>query len=165
VVYGTKDVEFAKIECLPELIGVPLEVAVGGSPPAERWARRGWNVLDPTAVSSTPEAYRSYISSSRGEFAVAKHIYVVTRSGWFSCRTVCYLASGRPAVVQDTGFGELIGRHEGLLPWSDLAGARAALAEAEADYAAHAEGARALAEERFASDVVLGDLLDRVGVR
>ena len=165
VTYGTKDVSFAEIEGLPSLTNAPLEVAVGGRAPRERWAQRGWSVIDSTAISRTPQDYRSYVSSSRGEFSVAKHVYVVTRSGWFSCRTVCYLAAGRPAVVQDTGFGELIGRHDGLLPWSDLAGARAALAAAEADYEAHAAGARALAAERFDAGLVLADLLDKVGVR
>jgi hypothetical protein len=164
ITYGTKDVSFASIEELPGLTPAPLEIAVGGAAPRERWTRNGWSVLDSRTISATPDDYRAYVSSSRGEFSVAKHVYVATRSGWFSCRTVCYLAAGRPAVVQDTGFGELIGRREGLLPWSDVAGARAALAEAEADYAAHAQGARALAEERFDSDLVLAELLERVGL-
>ncbi len=165
VTYGTKDVSFAEIEDLPSLTAAPLEVAVGGAAaPRAEWAARGWSVIDSTPVSATPDAYRSYVSSSRGEFSVAKHVYVATRSGWFSCRTVCYLAAGRPAIVQDTGFGELIGPHHGLLPWRDVGEARNALASVERDYAAHAEGARALAQERFAADLVLADLLAKVGV-
>jgi hypothetical protein len=166
VTYGTKDVSFAQIEDLPTLTHAPLEIAVGGAAaPREEWAARGWSVLDSTPISTTPEAYREYVSSSRGEFSVAKHVYVVTRSGWFSCRTVCYLASGRPAIVQDTGFGDLIGPHEGLFPWSDVSDAQAALTAVETDYEGHAEGARALAAERFDFELVLGDLLERVGLR
>jgi len=164
VTYGTKDVSFAKIATLPALTGAPLEVAVGGDAPRDEWAAQGWSVLDSTAISQTADAYRAYLASSRGEFSVAKHVYVATASGWFSCRTVCYLAAGRPAIVQDTGFGELIGAHDGLFPWSDVDDARAALREVETDYSAHAEGARALAEERFDSDLVLGEMLERMGM-
>jgi hypothetical protein len=164
VAYGTKDVSFELIEALPQHTGSTLEIAAGGAAPRERWRERGWSVLDSRTISSTPEDYRSYVSSSRGEFSVAKHVYVATRSGWFSCRTVCYLAAGRPAVVQDTGFGELIAPHEGLLPWSDLGEAAVALAAAEADYDGHCQGARALAEERFGSDLVLGEMIERIGL-
>lgn len=163
--YHHKDVELERIETLPQHTDVPLEVAIVGDAPRERWTGLGWRVEDGPAASRTAGAYRDYVCGSRGEFSVAKHTYVATRCGWFSCRTVCYLAAGRPAVVQDTGFAELIGPHDGLLPWSDLDGARDALDRAEADYDAHAEGARALAEERFASDLVLGELLEQVGVR
>jgi hypothetical protein len=93
---------------------------------------------------------------------VAKNLYVATRSGWFSCRSVCYLAAGRPVVVQDTGFSEIIPTGQGLFAFTDLDGAVEALSRAEHDYAHHAAAARQVAGEHFDARRVLGDLLERV---
>jgi hypothetical protein len=162
--YGTKEREFGRIEAMPGQVGAALEVAVGGDPPADRWRALGWSVIDSHGVSRSAAAYRRYVQGSRGEFAVAKNVYVATRCGWFSCRTVCYLAAGRPAVVQDTGFSEFLPTGRGLLGFKDLAGAAEGVARLEADYAGHSEGAREIAERCFSSDAVLKDLLGRIGL-
>src|SRR5207253_10154382 len=105
--YGTEELGFGGAEDVPSAVAANLGLAVGGNgAPCERWRELGWSVVDSHSVSTTPDVYRSYIQSSRGEFSVAKNLYVATRSGWFSCRSVCYLASGRPVVVQDSGFSE-----------------------------------------------------------
>jgi hypothetical protein len=163
--YGTKEREFSAIETIPSRCQAPFEVAVGGAaPPIDRWRSIGWSVQSAEAVTTTGDDYRRYVQRSRGEFSVAKNVYVATRSGWFSCRSVCYLASGRPAVLQDTGFSDVIPTGDGLLVFSDLPSAVAALDAVECNYEHHARAARALAEEHFASGRVLGSLLERSGV-
>ena len=177
VTYGTKEMEFERIETLPQVVPYRLEIAAGGTdrpedevealtwyPTKPRWERLGWAVVDAHAVSATPALYRQYVESSRGEFSVAKNIYVATRSGWFSCRSVCYLAAGRPVVVQDTGFSEIIPCGDGVVPFSSLEEAAAGLSRVEADYAHHQEAARDIALRCFGSDAVLGDMLARVGL-
>lgn len=163
--YGTKAPEMTRIEDLPRLVDTPFELAVGGTgAPIGRWRRAGWSVVDASSVSRTPDDYRAYVQSSRGELSVAKKSYVSTRSGWFSCRSVCYLAAGRPAVLQDTGFSELVPTGEGLLAFEDVRGAAAAIEAVEADYPRHSEAARQIAEGHFAAELVLGELLERVGI-
>ena len=164
-VYGSKELEFGRIETLPGQVEFPMEVAAGGAhAPRERWRRMGWSVVDAQSVSASVADYRGYICSSRGEFSVAKNVYTATRSGWFSCRTVCYLAAGRPAVVQDTGFSEFLPVGEGLLVFSDLAGAAEGLRRVERDYAGHQEAAREMALAQFDAKIVLADLLGRIGL-
>jgi hypothetical protein len=161
--YGTKEMEFHHLENVPRAAGVKAEIAVGGGePPVSRWRDRGWRVRDAHEVSQDVAAYREYIHQSRGELSVAKNVYVATGSGWFSCRTVCYLAAGRPAVVQDTGFRHCVPCGEGLLAFDDADEAAAALGRVESDYARQARAARELAESHFGSDVVLGEMLDAV---
>jgi len=165
VVYGTKEMEFERIDALPSRITVAPQLAVGGSEaPIEHWRQNGWRVIDSQSISQTAEDYRRYIEGSRGEFSVAKNVYVTTRSGWFSCRSVCYLAAGRPVVVQDTGFSDFIPTGHGLFAFSDLDQAVAAIGAVESDYISHQEAARELARSHFDSAVVLGNLLDKVGL-
>ena len=164
-VYGTKEMEFGRIEHLPQRVKARFEVAAGGdSPPAERWRSLRWTVIDSHTVSTTVDDYRNYIERSRGEFSVAKNVYVATRSGWSSCRSVCYLAAGRPVVVQDTGFSEFIPSNQGLLAFQCLEEAIAAIEAVEANYSHHQERARDVAETYFGSDVVLGRLLEGAGI-
>ena len=155
---GNKDKEFLKILDLPQRTTVPVELAVNG--PQEFLRRHGWRCVDALSVSNTLDGYRRYLSGSRGEFSVAKNTYVRTNSGWFSDRTECYLASGRPAVVQDTGFSAHVPTGEGLFAYRTLDEAVAALETLDRDYARHARAARELAEEVFAADVVLPPLLE-----
>jgi glycosyltransferase involved in cell wall biosynthesis len=103
---------------------------------------------------------RDFIASSRGELSTAKHVYVATRSGWFSCRSACYLAAGRPVIVQDTGFSSVIPAADGLLPFNSLDEAGEALRKVEADYKGMPAGARAVAAEWFDSGKVLRRLID-----
>jgi hypothetical protein len=165
--YGTKELEFPKVEELPtRLPGVALELAVGGSaPPLDRWRQLGWRVVDSHSVSGTLDQYRDYIQQSRGEFSVAKNLYTATRSGWFSCRSVCYLAAGRPVVVQDTGFSEFLPVGQGLLAFSCLAEAVEGLRAIERDYGLHQTAAREVAQEYFAAPRVLTRLLEEVGLQ
>lgn len=163
-IYGSKEMEFPAVESLPSLSRACFEVAVNGRAPTDRWRELGWSVEDSLRVSETVDTYRSYIQGSRGEFSVAKNVYVAAHTGWFSCRTVCYLAAGRPAVVQDTGWSDYLPTGEGLFAFRDAAGAVAAIDAIERDYPRHQQAARFLAETRFDSSVVLTDLLDQVAV-
>jgi hypothetical protein len=160
---GNKDLEFAKILDLPGRTHVPLELAVNG--PHDFLRQHGWTCRDGFAVSSTAEKYRDYIRSSYGEFSVAKHTYVSTNSGWFSDRTECYLASGRPAVVQDTGFSEHIPTGNGLFAFRTADAAKAHLETVVADYSHHSRAARELAAASFSAEVVLPKLLERATTR
>jgi hypothetical protein len=162
-VYGTKELEFSRIEAIPSLVGAQFEVAVGGSaPPVEHWRHLGWSVVDSHDVSRSAADYRDYIEQSFGEFSVAKNVYVATHSGWFSCRSVCYLAAGRPVIIQDTGFSDVIPTGEGLFAFSNMEEAIAAVSLVRADPLRHRRAARSLAENYFSPSVVLGDMLTRM---
>jgi len=163
--FGTKELEFPRIANLPRRVKVELEIgAGGGTAPVDEWRAAGWHVLDSHSVSETPGAYRDYICQSRGELSVAKNVYVATRSGWFSCRSVCYLAAGRPAVLQDTGFSERIETGRGLFAFDDLESAAAALETVEANSALHQEAAAEIGREVFGYEKVLGQLLSDMGL-
>lgn len=165
--YGQKADEFLRIVDLPRRVSVPLEICLAIHPdePALPDLRAGgWRLVDPGVEAADVEVYRRYIRRSRGELSVAKHGYVAGRTGWVSDRTACYLAAGRPAVVQDTGAGRDLTLGEGLLAFDDADGAVAALAAVERDYDHHAAAARALAAEYFGARQVLGRLLDVAGV-
>lgn len=126
--------------------------------------RHGWRVLDPYSHAGDPQSYREFIQSSRAELSVAKQGYVRTRSGWISDRTACFLASGKPAIVQSTGFEHRLPTGTGLLTFSTVAEAVEALRQVQDDYTRHAQAARRLAEEHFDSDAVLSSLLSRAGL-
>ena len=163
--YGSKEPEFRKIEGLPRIVSAPLEVAVGGiGPPVDRWRDSGWSVIDSGSISATVEDYSEYIVRSRGEFSVAKNVYAATRSGWFSCRSACYLAAGRPVIVQETGWSDLIPSGEGLMAFGDLEEAASCIRAVEEEYERHSSAARRVAGSHFDATVVLGDLLNRIGV-
>jgi len=121
--------------------------------------RHGWRLIDPDVVAGTPDDYRTFVQGSWAEIGIAKSGYVVSRSGWFSDRSVCYLASGRPVVAQDTGFSEWLPVGSGLLAFSTSGEAVAGFEEVARDYPAHRRAARRLAEDVFCSDRVLTRLL------
>jgi hypothetical protein len=164
-VYGHKDEEFLRFLELPRLVA-PATLEVATAPgrtrhaPRELLAANGWRVVDPAAVCPDLESYRAYIESSRAEWSVAKNAYVQARSGWFSERSACYLAAGRPVVVQDTGFSAVLPVGEGIVRFTTPEEAVAAIREVEGDYARHARAARALAEEYFDSWKVRGRLIE-----
>jgi hypothetical protein len=162
--YGAKEQEFDRIEELPTHCSSRFEVAVTGEAPRDRWRTLGWSVANGGEKSKTAEEYRNYIQGSRGEFSVAKGMYVGTRSGWFSGRSACYLASGRPVVLQETGFSDCIPTGDGLLSYTTLEGAARAVTAIECDYDHHSASARELARTHFDAPVVLGDILNRIGV-
>jgi hypothetical protein len=158
---NSKRAGFAPLLELPAHVDAPLELALGtldDDHERESLERHGWRVVDAQSVASTPEQHRLYVQRSRGEFSAAKPLYVKCATGWLSDRTVCYLASGRPAVVQDTGAADL-GTGEGLLTFTDIGDAQAALDRVERNYHEHCRSARKLAEERYAGDAVAGRLL------
>jgi len=163
--YGQKDVEFARFRELPSLVAPTLlEIAVNAGKtrrtPRQLLAHQGWRVVDPAEVCPDLDTYRQYIESSKAEWSVAKHGYVLGQPGWFSCRSACYLAAGRPVAVQDTGFSTVLPVGEGLLTFTTVAEAVAAIKEIEANYARHARAARALAVEYFDAAKVLTRLID-----
>lgn len=166
--YGSKEVEFRRVEAIPSRSSVSFELAVYAVNrnvlPLERWHGLGWDVLDGRTVSETPDGYRSYLQSSRGEFSVAKNIYVATQSGWTSCRSICYLAAGRPAVIQDTGFSRFIPTGTGLLAFRSLDDAVTMIAAVEDNYQQHQKAAREIARTYFNSDYVLGELVAQAGL-
>jgi hypothetical protein len=155
---GNKDQEFVKFIDLPSLTAQPFELAING--PQALLRQHGWSTVDAMKVSATPSAYRAFIQRSRAEFGVAKHTYVSTRSGWFSDRTECYLASGRPALVQDTGWTAHLPAGEGLVAFSSRDEALAGLDAINRDYPRHAARAVEIAREHFDADRVLRRLLD-----
>jgi len=126
-------------------------------------AARGWAIRSPLSISADPFVYRRYIQASKGEFSAAKDMNVRLRSGWFSDRSSCYLAAGRPVVVEDTGFGDVLETGRGLFAVRGLEDAIEAFSAVRADYAAHAAAARAVARESFEATHVLQPLLDAAG--
>ena len=140
-----------------------LAIHSGEVPDLKALQSHGWHVLNPAQVADTPEHYQRFIQSSWAELGIAKSGYVVSRCGWFSDRSACYLASGRPVLAQDTGFGRFLPTGAGLLSFATMEEAVAGVEILQRDYARHARAARALAEEFFDSDKVLSGLLDRVG--
>ena len=159
VEYGLKDVEFWRIAALPSRVGSCLEIALGGRAPYDRITAAGWRIADAAAVTATPWTYRDYIAQSRGEFSVAVNLEVKTRSGWFSDRTAAYLASGKPVVVQDTGFSEDLPCGEGLFAFRTADDAAAAIEEINRDYRRHCLAARRVAEEHLDARRLLARVL------
>lgn len=163
VEYGSKGAEFEKLMELPQTAGVPLKVAVGGvNAPLDRLSQAGWQVADGPSATLTPAMYQDFIASSRGEISPAKHVYVALRTGWFSCRSACYLAAGRPVVVQDTGFSPILPTGEGLVAYGSAEEAAAGLASVEADYPRHCAAALEMAREYFDSGKVLARLIEDI---
>ena len=162
--YGGKDVEFMKFMNLPLRVSAVMEIALSGAAPFDQLRQNGWEVVDGYEKSSTMDAYRSYVGGSRGEWSIAKNAYVAPMSGWFSTRSAVYLALGKPVVVQDTGFRPYYPIGEGLIAFTTLDEAVSAIESIEADYRRHCEAARAIAEEQFNSEMVLGRLLKDAGV-
>jgi hypothetical protein len=140
------------------------EFSAGKQTPRQLLAAAGWLVVDPDEVCSDLDAYRNYVETSKGEWSVAKHGYVRGQPGWFSCRSACYLAAGRPVIVQNTGFTAVIPVGEGLLAFDTLEEAEAAIEEVGNNYPRHSNAARDIAEEYFDSAMVLSSLIDRAGM-
>ncbi len=168
--YGQKAAELERLGDAPRLLAVAtddttrLELALAGGDEDDR--RRliecGWTVTDAQAASLEPDRYEEYLVQSAGEFSVAKEAYVGLRTGWFSDRTVCYLALGKPVIVQDTGFDvtRFSGPDGGLMMWRTPGEAIDAVVDVVGDYDRHEAAARKWADEVFGHNVVLSELLD-----
>ena len=164
--YGwNKRSEFFKVAELPRQRTVPFEVAAGVPPEDQRLlAHHGWRFIDSLDISSDHETYRRYIGGSRAEFTVAKDQNIRLRSGWFSDRSCCYLAAGRPVINQDTAFGNVLPTGRGLFSFRTLGDVLTAVDAIESDYAGHRRAAREIAGEYFAAEKVLGSLCARAGL-
>jgi hypothetical protein len=164
--YGLRVHEFRKFAELPgrtrERFDVALDIDAAESRDLELLRENGWRLIDPVEVARDPFTYRDFVGRSKAEFLVARGMYVESRSGWFSERSMCYLAAGKPVVAQDTGLRDLYPTGEGLLVYSTLDEAQAAIESVCGDYARHAFAARELAEACFGSDRVLTRLLEAV---
>jgi hypothetical protein len=164
--YGQKAHEFRRFAGIPRRSKQTFEAALDIQPADHRDAEllrtNGWTLVDPRNVAGDPDAFRRYVQGSGAEFSPAQGVYVETGSGWFSDRTTRYLASGRPAVVQDTAFTSEIPVGEGLLSFRTLDEALQAVDAVSADYDRHARAARQIAEQCFDSDLVLGRLLEEL---
>jgi hypothetical protein len=166
--YGVKAHEFRKFVAVPGATSATFELAldIHDDDRADRalLSSHGWHLVEPGAVAGDPFAFRSYVQQSSAEFSVAKHMYVQTQSGWFSDRTIRYLSSGRPALVQDTGFGTTYGDGVGIVPFRTQHEILDGVCHIAAHYREHCAAARAIAERYFDSDTVLTAFLDGVGV-
>ncbi len=165
--YGQKSEEFLRVLDLPRRTQAELELCLAihpDEPDRNALLRAGWRLVDPRVQAKDPTAYRDYIHHSRGEFTVVKNGYRVGRTGWFSDRSACYLASGRPAIVQETGFSRVLPTGFGLVSFTTIEEACEALQAVESNYDRHARKARELAREHFDSDVVLERMLNLAGV-
>lgn len=167
--YSLKVHEFRRVMELPRRTPQRFEIAMlihpGDDRDREALEVNGWKIVDPRTTVPGPVEFREYVQGSGAEFSVAQGIYVETNSAWFSDRTVRYLASGRPVLVQDTGFSAHLPVGEGLLAFTDLDSAVAGAERIAGDYAGHREAARALAESHFDSDKVLARFLDEAGLK
>jgi hypothetical protein len=160
--YGLKSQSFPEFADLPRLHGGMFEIALGGhAAPHEELNARGWHTTNPLEVTRDPWRYQEYIRQSKAEFSVAKHGYVAGRCGWFSERSACYLATGRPVITQDTGFSVHLPTGRGLWAFSDVPSALAALDALNSGYDEHCRAAREVAEACFDSAQVLSSLVDR----
>lgn len=161
--YGMKAASFGPYEDLPRRTSEMLEIALGSSrAPRSRLAAAGWTIRNPLTIANDPWAYQRYIQESKAEFSVAKEGYVASHCGWFSERSTAYLASGRPVVVQDTGFSAWLPTGLGVLAFETPGAAQEAIREVSGDYDRHCKAARAIAEEFFDSRRVLSHLLESI---
>jgi hypothetical protein len=163
--YGQKDVEFARFMDLPRRALGPLEIAIAGKEvPRERLRDCGWRLLDSHGVTVTFDSFRDYVSASRGEFSVAKNVFVATSTGFFSERSAAYLASGRPVVMQDTGFSDHLPCGSGLFAVRTVEEAAEAIEEVNRDYQRHSKAARDIALEYLDTAKVLPGFLRDLGI-
>jgi hypothetical protein len=166
--YGLRVHEFRRFAALPRITGQAFEIALdidaGEVRDIELLGANGWALVDPGQATQDPAAYRAFIQHSDAEFAVAKNMYVQARTGWFSDRSACYLASAKPVLFQDTGLAGLYPVGEGLLIFDTLEDAISGVEAISGDYPRHARAAREIAEDLFDSRKVLSGLLDKLVV-
>ena len=162
----SKSPEFLRFIAAPKKAGETFELAtdIKDQKIKGKFERNGWRLTSPLQLSVDYWLYRDYIRGSKGEFTVAKDQYIRLNSGWFSDRSACYLAAGRPVITQETGFSRNYGGEKGLLAFQSLGEIVEAVKMINADYPAHSKAARAIAREVFEAETVLSSLLARAGV-
>ncbi len=167
VLYGQKAHSFRQFFSLPKLSGERFAPAIGIHPAetadVNALAENGWEIVDPSGTVDSPSGYRQFIQQSKAELGIAKSGYVASRCGWFSDRSACYLASGRPVIAQDTGFSRHLPVGEGLFAFASMEDILRNIDAMNADYPCHSRRARSIAEEYLDSDKVLTRLLQKVG--
>jgi hypothetical protein len=166
-ILGPKREEFLKFLAMPLTIGERIVMALDippNDPDIQKLESHGWCIRSPTLVEY-PESYREWIATSAGEFSCAKGVYVGTHSGWFSDRSACYLAAGRPVIVQDTGISDVLPSDRGLIAVTTPDEAIAAIRAVRKDYAQHSKAAKAIAREFFSPSATLSVLLERAGLQ
>jgi hypothetical protein len=167
IIYGQKAHSFRELIELPRRTSEELVVALGIDAGEERdlqlLAENRWQRLDPFEVAGTPAQYQRFVQGSKAELGIAKSGYVKSKCGWFSDRSVCYLASGRPVIAQDTGFGRYLPTGEGLFAFETGDEVVNTIDAMNRDYSRHAAAARHIAETYFCSDRVLSRLLQEIG--
>lgn len=160
ITYGMKSASFDDYFDLPNLVNDPLELAIGSATaPKKKLQDYNWHLFDSSTIAKSPESFQQYLRQSKGEWSIAKHGYVVSNSGWFSERSTGYLATGRPVVVQDTGFSEVIECGKGLLAFKNLEEAIHCIEQINAGYAFHCKQAREIAKRFFDSRAVLSNMI------
>lgn len=166
VTYGQKDLEFEKFISLPTMVNAPVAVAVSGlsEEKSQTLKQHGWLISSAQKVTLSFDSFRSFITNCKGEFSVCKNVYTATRSGWFSDKSAAYMASGRPVVVQETGFSEYLPTGEGLFAVDNVEEARNAIELIESNYKKHAEKAREIAFEYLEAKVILKNFLKELGL-
>lgn len=163
--YGGKRASLSALSALPKMTGHPFAIASDLQPGWEdydAYVGGGWRLLPSSEICRDVPSYLRFIAESRGEIGVAKVGYVVSRGGWISDRSVIYLALGRPVVLQDTGWPEVVAPRPGLLPFDHAAGAAERIAEAEKNYPAQSSGARELADTVFNPASSLAPIFERL---
>ena len=168
IFYGQKAHSLRPLMSLPtrtkERFRLALAIDPGEAKDLAALTVNRWELVDPAQVAGTPDDYQRFIQNSKGEFGIAKSGYVAARCGWFSDRSIGYLASGRPVLAQDTGFERFVPTGDGLFSFTDIDSVLVALEAVSRNYAHHARAARGIAEDYFDSDKVLTRLLERLGV-
>jgi hypothetical protein len=164
--YGLRVHEFRKFIALPRLTGEPFRLALDIHPAEVNdlalLEENNWTLVDPLEAAGDPSRYQAFIRNSKAELMIAKNIYVQTNSGWFSDRSLCYLAAGKPVLAQETGFSRHYPTGEGLLAFSTPEEAAEGVNEISGNLARHSRAAREIAREYFDSDRVLTRLLEKL---
>jgi hypothetical protein len=162
----SKSREFLRFVAAPKKSGEAFELAteIKDEKTRTHFLANGWRFCSPHQMSVDYWQYRDYIRRSKGEFTVAKDQYVRLHTGWFSDRSACYLAAGRPVITQETGFTDHYGNEGGLFAFRSLGEIAAAVREVNADYKKHSRAARGIACEVFEAEKVVGKILDRAGI-
>jgi hypothetical protein len=162
----SKSREFLRFIAAPKKAGETFELAthIKHAPTRAKFEKNGWRLVSPLQLSIDYWLYRDYICCSKGEFTVAKDQYVRLNTGWFSDRSACYLAAGRPVIIQETGFSKHYGCGHGLLSFRSLREIVEAVKMINADYEKNSRAAREIAKEVFEAEKVIGSMLDRAGI-
>jgi len=165
VSYGQKETEFAKFIDLPTRTPARMEIAVSGSNvPRQELRNRGWSVHNADQITVSIDTYRDYILESKGEFSVVKNVFAATNCGWFGDREAYYMSTGRPVVLEETGFSAHLPVGEGLFAVRTVEEAAAAIDEINQDFERHSRRAREIAIEFLDAPRVLGKLLQELGM-